>query len=308
MAVTLYKRQRQIVDFISQYIQTHGYSPTLSEIAVAINVSSLATVHEHLQALIKKKIIRKYEGAVRGIELLDKTIGQIVNVVELPILGYIAAGKPIQPYTDPNAQLKVSPTMLTGKRKAFVLQVKGDSMIEEGIFDSDYVVCEEVEDAKDRDIVVAMLDNKWMISPALALCRWLDQLALWRVERGQATLTTVAVAEERKLVTVLFADVTGSTATRGGNVHATGCVDERDGHGAPPGAMGSVSSTASATALPRSAGSPSSMSKPRTMSPQVKTRTSPSPSRAMLRCASGARSPEAPTEPLPGMQGRMPAL
>lgn len=159
MAVTLYKRQRQIVDFISQYIQTHGYSPTLSEIADAISVSSLATVHEHLQALIKKKIIRKYEGAVRGIELLDKTIGQIVNVVELPILGFIAAGKPIQPYTDPNAHLKVSPTMLTGKRKAFVLQVKGDSMIEEGIFDSDYVVCEEVEDAKDRDIVVAMLDN-----------------------------------------------------------------------------------------------------------------------------------------------------
>lgn len=159
MAVTLYKRQRQIVDFISQYIQQHGYSPTLSEIAEAISVSSLATVHEHLQALIKKKVIRKYDGAVRGIELLDRAIGRAVNVVELPILGFIAAGKPIQPYTDPDASVKVSPTMLSGKRKAFVLQVKGDSMIEEGIFDSDYVVCEEVDQAKDRDIVVAMLDN-----------------------------------------------------------------------------------------------------------------------------------------------------
>jgi repressor LexA len=159
MAVTLYKRQRQIVDFISQYIQQHGYSPTLSEIAEAINVSSLATVHEHLQALIKKKVIRKYEGAVRGIELIDKAIGRALNVVEIPILGFIAAGKPIQPFTDPDASVKVSPTMLTGKRKAFVLQVKGDSMIEEGIFDSDYVVCEEVDSANDKDIVVAMLDN-----------------------------------------------------------------------------------------------------------------------------------------------------
>ena len=76
MAVTLYKRQRQIVDFISQFIQKNGYSPTLSEIAGAIGVSSLATVHEHLQALIKKKVIRKYEGAIRGIEILDKHISE----------------------------------------------------------------------------------------------------------------------------------------------------------------------------------------------------------------------------------------
>src|SRR3990167_9524606 len=89
MPVTLYKRQRQIVDFISQYIQRQGYSPTLQEIADALGVSSLATVHEHLQALIKKKIIRKYEGAVRGLELIDKKIGQAMQAVELPILGYI---------------------------------------------------------------------------------------------------------------------------------------------------------------------------------------------------------------------------
>ena len=76
MTVTLYKRQRQIVDFISQFIQRNGYSPTLSEIADAIGVSSLATIHEHLQALIKKNIIKKYEGAVRGIELIEKALPQ----------------------------------------------------------------------------------------------------------------------------------------------------------------------------------------------------------------------------------------
>ncbi len=160
MAVTLYKRQRQIVEFINQYIQRHGYSPTLSEIAEAIGVSSLATVHEHLQALEKKGIIRKYEGAIRGIELVNKDVVN-VSTVELPILGFIAAGRPIEPYTDPSASMRISPTMLTTKKRAFVLQVKGNSMIEEGIFDHDYVVIEEAEmdQVRDGDIVVALLDN-----------------------------------------------------------------------------------------------------------------------------------------------------
>ncbi|KKT87939.1 MAG: LexA repressor [Candidatus Collierbacteria bacterium GW2011_GWD2_45_10] len=155
MAVTLYKRQRQIVEFISQFIQKNGYSPTLSEIAQAIGVSSLATVHEHLQALEKKGIIRKFDGAIRGIEVVDRPSVELASL-ELPILGYIAAGRPIEPLTDPNATMLVS-----GKKRAFVLQVKGDSMIEEGIFDHDYVLIEECEigSVKDGDIVVALLEN-----------------------------------------------------------------------------------------------------------------------------------------------------
>jgi len=161
MAVTLYKRQRQIVDFISQFIQKNGYSPTLSEIADAIGVSSLATVHEHLQALTKKKVIKKYEGAIRGLELLDKGISDMVGSVELPIMGFIAAGQPIQPYTDPDATMRVAPSLVTGKKRAFVLQVKGNSMVDEGIFDRDYVVIEEgnIDNVRDGDIVVALLEN-----------------------------------------------------------------------------------------------------------------------------------------------------
>lgn len=160
MAVTLYKRQRQIVDFIFQFIQKNGYSPTLQEIAEAIGVSSLATVHEHLQALEKKGVIKKYDGAIRGIELLDKN-GSESSSVELPILGFIAAGRPIEPITDPNASIKVASSMVTGKKRAFVLQVKGDSMIEEGIFDRDYVIIEECDATMvhDGDIVVALLEN-----------------------------------------------------------------------------------------------------------------------------------------------------
>ncbi len=160
MTVTLYKRQRQIVEFISQFIQKNGYSPTLSEIAVAIGVSSLATIHEHLQALEKKGVIRKFDGAIRGIEIVDST-GVESNTVELPILGFIAAGRPIEPLTDPNASMKIASSMISGKKRAFVLQVKGDSMIEEGIFDHDYVIIEECDAlaVKDGDIVVALLEN-----------------------------------------------------------------------------------------------------------------------------------------------------
>jgi repressor LexA len=159
MPITLYKRQRQIVDFIAQFIQKNGFSPTLQEIATAIGVSSLATVHEHLQALIRKKIIKKFDGAVRGIELVDRTFLRITDAIDLPLMGFIAAGRPIEPYSDPNATFKVSPQLISGKRRAYVLQVKGNSMIEEGILPDDYVVIEEYEDVSNGDIVVALLDN-----------------------------------------------------------------------------------------------------------------------------------------------------
>ncbi len=159
MAVTLYRRQRQIFDFIAQYIQKFGTSPTLQEIAEAIGVSSLATVHEHLQALIKKGVIRKYEGAVRGIEIVDKKLAELTEGIELPVLGMIAAGQPIQPITDPNETLRVAPAMLSGKKRAYVLKVNGDSMVEEGILDGDYVVVEEQEEVNNGDIVVALLEN-----------------------------------------------------------------------------------------------------------------------------------------------------
>jgi len=159
MPATLYRRQKQILDFIKQYIQKFDFSPTLQEIADAIGVSSLATVYEHLQSLEKKKIIRRFKGAIRGIEILDKKLGKELKDVELPILGFIAAGTPIEPYIDSNATLRVSSALLSGKKRAFVLQVRGDSMIEEGILDGDYVVVEEQEEVNNGDIVIALLKN-----------------------------------------------------------------------------------------------------------------------------------------------------
>jgi len=159
MPVTLYRRQKQIVDFIAQYIQANGHSPTLQEIADAMGLSSLATVHEHIATLVRKGVLKKYDGSVRGLEIVDSRYGSSGAGLDLPIMGFIAAGKPIEPYTDPNATFTVSPSMVTGKKRSFVLQVKGDSMVEEGILDGDYVLIEEDEEVKNGDIVVALLEN-----------------------------------------------------------------------------------------------------------------------------------------------------
>ena len=159
MPVTLYKRQKQLVDFISQYIQANGHSPTLQEIADSMGLSSLATVHEHIATLVRKGVIKKYDGSVRGLEIVDSRYSSDGNGLQVPILGFIAAGKPIEPYTDPNASFGVSPMMVSGKKRSFVLQVKGDSMVDEGILDGDFVVIEEHQEASNGDIVVALLEN-----------------------------------------------------------------------------------------------------------------------------------------------------
>lgn len=192
MPVTLYRRQKQILDFIDQYVQRNGFSPTLQQIADAIGVSSLATVHEHLEAMEKKKIIKRFEGAVRGIEIIDKKLGQALKGIELPVLGFIAAGQPIEPHTDPNASVSVSPAMISGGKRAFVLQVKGESMIDEGILDGDYVVIEQQEAANNGDIVVALLDNG-----LATLKRYYKEATRIRLEPANSTMSPIFTTRVR---------------------------------------------------------------------------------------------------------------
>lgn len=158
MAPVIYKRQRQILDFIKQHIQQEGSAPTLRQIAEAIGVSSLATVHEHLEALENKKLIKRKKGKTRAIELVSSDM-DVSESLEVPILGYIAAGAPIEPYTDPNATLDIPSAFVSGKKRSYVLQVKGESMIEDQIRDGDYVIVEQTDSANNGDIVVALLDN-----------------------------------------------------------------------------------------------------------------------------------------------------
>ena len=192
MPVIVYRKQKQILDFLSQYIQKNGYSPTLQQIAEAIGVHSLATVHEHLSSMAKKGLIKRYEGAVRGIELLDKKLGELTSGVELPIMGYIAAGQPIEPLTDPNATVSVSPGLISGKKPAYVLQVRGESMIEDGILDGDFVVIEEQEEARNGEIVVALLDNG-----LATLKRYYRESSRIRLEPANAKMSPIFATKVR---------------------------------------------------------------------------------------------------------------
>jgi len=159
MATVLYRRQKQILDYLGYYIAKFGNAPTLVEIAKKLGVKSLATVHEHLETLEKKGLIKRSSGLVRGLEIIDKKIGQLVKGIELPLLGFIAAGSPIEPYTDPNATFAVAQNMVSQNKKSYVLQVRGESMVDDGILDGDFVIVEETNKAVDGDIVVAMIEN-----------------------------------------------------------------------------------------------------------------------------------------------------
>ncbi len=186
MPVTLYKRQKEILEYIRDYIEKYSYSPTLSEIAEAMGVTSLATVHEHVQTLAKKGVLRRFEGAVRGIEIIDEKVSNVLKGVELPILGYIAAGQPIMTFTDPNATVSVSSAMVSSKKRCYVLQVKGDSMIEDGILNDDYVIIEEQTEANDGDIVVALLDGSFA-----TLKRYFKEPGRIRLEPANASMEPI---------------------------------------------------------------------------------------------------------------------
>jgi len=161
MVKILYKRQKEILNFIVRQIDKVGSAPTLVEIADQFGLSSLATVHEHLSVLEKKGFIRRYKGAVRGIEVLGISDEEkpAEMLLELPILGFIACGEPIEPYTDPNATLGVNPQLVDGGGDCYVLQARGNSMVEDGIFDGDYLVVKKQIYANNGDIVVAVFKN-----------------------------------------------------------------------------------------------------------------------------------------------------
>lgn len=159
MATVGYKRHKDIICFLRQYQQKHGFAPVLREIAEGFNLKSPSTIHEHLSAMVKKGLIRIYPGQKRRIEIIEKTISRPVKGITVPILGFITAGQPIEPYHDPNAEIEVPPEMISGKKRAFVLEVRGESMVEDGILDGDFVIVEESEGAKDGEIVVALLEN-----------------------------------------------------------------------------------------------------------------------------------------------------
>ncbi len=154
MALT--RRQKEILDFIESFIEACGYSPSFEEIAEFFGYRSLATVHEHLSNLEEKGYIRKNYNESRSIELREPGS----TPAELPLLGLVAAGEPIEAVEDTET-LAVPEDMASGGRNEhYVLRVRGDSMIDEQIRDGDYVVVESRETAHDGEMVIALVDGE----------------------------------------------------------------------------------------------------------------------------------------------------
>ena len=152
----LTKRQKEILDYIGAFIEERGYAPSFEEIADHFGYSSLATVHEHLSNLERKGYIRKSYNESRSVELVSHE--SVSPAVELPLLGAVAAGLPIEVIED-RETLAVPPDMIRRRKDNYVLRVEGNSMIEEQIRDGDYIVVQAQETAEDGQMVVALVDG-----------------------------------------------------------------------------------------------------------------------------------------------------
>ncbi|MEZ4332686.1 MAG: transcriptional repressor LexA [Myxococcota bacterium] len=157
----LTRRQREVLDFVVGFVGENGYSPSLEEIAAAFDLSSVATVHKHVKHLVDKGYLRKAWNRSRSVEPVPTGDGPAS--VELPVLGAVAAGRPIEAIEpDAGAAETVSvPAALTARgRDHYVLRVRGDSMIEDQICDGDLVVIESRREARNGETVVALVEGQ----------------------------------------------------------------------------------------------------------------------------------------------------
>ena len=151
----LTKRQREILNYLNEFIEDRGYAPSLDEIGRRFGLSSLATVHKHLTNLQEKGFIRRAWNRSRSVELVSTPFGG--RAIDLPLLGYVAAGTPIEAVVS-NETVTV-PEDLVGQRDTYALRVRGSSMIDEHIRDGDLVVVEDRKTVRDGEMVIALLDG-----------------------------------------------------------------------------------------------------------------------------------------------------
>ena len=159
MALT--RRQKETLDFVKGFIESRGYSPSLEEVAGHFRLNSIATVHKHICNLQEKGYLKRDWNRSRSIELLPTEVNP--TAVALPLLGRIAAGAPLEAIEEPESI--AVPEELLGSRggrrgELYVLQVRGDSMIDEQIRDGDYVIVESRADALNGETVVALINHE----------------------------------------------------------------------------------------------------------------------------------------------------
>lgn len=148
----LTKKQKAIFDYVVNFIDANGYSPSYREIGLGVGLSSVATVSQHIEALQNKGVLSHNYNSSRSILPID-------DASEIPVLGQIAAGSPIEATMGHSMTIDVPKFMLTKAKNTYVLQVRGDSMIDDGILNGDYVVIQEKKNPSNGEVVVAVLGD-----------------------------------------------------------------------------------------------------------------------------------------------------
>ncbi len=157
----LTQKQSEVFDFVKKYIADHGFPPSVREICKALGLSSPATVQVHLQHLKEAGKIKNTSNKFRTIEVIGENeyLNKDEDVIKVPLLGKITAGNPIEAIERPNEYFNLPAALVPSKETVFTLEVSGESMINKGIFDGDYVIVKKQNVARNGDIVVAMTDE-----------------------------------------------------------------------------------------------------------------------------------------------------
>ncbi len=155
----LTKRQREIFDFISRYLAKHGYPPTVREIGKAVGLHSSSTVHAHLAKLESLGVLKRDPTKPRAMEVLVERAKRAVRPSGLPLVGQVAAGEPIVAEENVEEYMQI-PNVIGGESGDYILKVRGESMKDAGILEGDFVVVRRADDARNGEIVVAMIDGE----------------------------------------------------------------------------------------------------------------------------------------------------
>lgn len=190
----LTRRQREILDYLTGYIDDRGYAPSFEEIAERFRFQSLATVHEHLTNLERKGFIRRTPNESRAIEIVPPR-GQ-TGATELPLLGLVAAGHPIETMEDTGDTIAVPDSLLPRRGRSYVLKVRGQSMIDEHIKDGDFIVVHERPQADNGETVVALVGGD-----SATVKRYYREPGGWiRLQPANAEMAPIRVNERDVLV------------------------------------------------------------------------------------------------------------
>ena len=191
-------RQKDVVDYISHTIESRGLPPSYREIGDALNIASTNGVSDHVKALIRKGFVKKLDGppggVARGLQLTPtaRSMNQRGDFIDVPLVGHVAAGQPILAEENHERTLSFDASLISGSGVRFALKVRGDSMIDEGIHDGDFVICSQQQTARNGQIVVALVDGEATVK------YFFQEEDRIRLEPANATMSPIFVGPDQQ--------------------------------------------------------------------------------------------------------------